>query len=964
MTRIERFAWMAVLGVGVAACGPVVPPPVDASGQGAAGGPYPSATQAPVPPPVQGKVALATAHQIRRIGGKVIVVRLDAPPQARVRCALDRISGVAPAGGQRSPAGDNHAEMEWDPLALPALSQSVRVTKAEWRPSCAADPLPVAVSGAVIQPSYAPFHLKLDDGDGTADSSMGLAWSTEDLLGAFKRRAEELDKSAGTLRPSGAKKMDPDEIEQALRTACKKLNTLLDAERRVITNDSPERSAQLQGHLVDSVRLCQQAGVKLSAETPSARGYNPFSPGPDGAFDAARDNLGKVAREVATSPDHAAWACKHAVAQLGLDPHDEEKGVDARALCRVGRALLEASYTTPGTQSNGISAVRVTFSSTDEAAGARTGQKPRAMLSGDGSALARRSFELASVGTAATELLTILAEVAVERAKAQGFEVVAGEIRKIVCDELIWRDDLRTSVLGLPKLSSEAPAEKKRLLPRTCASLKQLRLQEIASTAEVLSQNVIEDLLGIASDVFLQQLATLAPKGSGIDKLGSEGLSPVFSTLLRVLLDSAVHKRAVSTRELQTIVSTLATTDWARLFADGQALECSSTPKDVRCLLTCGLELGFSVLEECTQQGGCSSARITDLVSRPTDLFEVGSCKETVETLATEWPDLATLVVEADSILHATERDDPKALAGLTVRLLFQIAEKRICFGEGGQACSNLRDVREAAEGLLAGKAHQVIVPVTSILARAIVAARKDTSGACKNAGSDECLSLQEELEDYDLTLNKISRVIAAFASYAATYSSSDAPSTERTKELHEARKKAIESVIDAFTDRTGLGGRWIVSLGANAGLVTGGQVLDGVDGAQAVWPQLSVPMGLAMQKLPEEGKMRNLSWHLQVSPIDLGQFVAMKEDGTIDERPEPGNFACLCFQAGLLFGAPTSSIFVGVDLRWIPTLDFQSGNEAASSGGVFRFGGSVSYYVPFLDLWHQRPRGVKPEAK
>lgn len=214
--------------------------------------------------------------------------------------------------------------------------------------------------------------------------------------------------------------------------------------------------------------------------------------------------------------------------------------------------------------------------------------------------------------------------------------------------------------------------------------------------------------------------------------------------------------------------------------------------------------------------------------------------------------------------------------------------------------------------------------------------------------------------------LVRATQVLAAVSSYAQHYSAEQDPQQMQAERA--ARKKAIESLIDQATTRNHRQGDWIWSLGANVGFTVGWQRShrkvpnpDPMSMAPAfasheelMTPQLGLPMGLAVQRLPSgaaSGFCGRFGWHMQLSPIDLGQFLAYTGDGGINiDWP---NFFVVGGQAGLLISFSRRSrspdlINVGVDVRYAPGLRFA---EDPGPRGVARIGFYVSYYVPFFDF-------------
>jgi hypothetical protein len=224
-----------------------------------------------------------------------------------------------------------------------------------------------------------------------------------------------------------------------------------------------------------------------------------------------------------------------------------------------------------------------------------------------------------------------------------------------------------------------------------------------------------------------------------------------------------------------------------------------------------------------------------------------------------------------------------------------------------------------------------------------------------------------------DPLLNGISRVtplVSVLASNADNLEKAQA-NPEDAEALRTARKEALEAVIDATTQRDGRGGDVVVSLGANVALVPfrmsvsrevgtdktthpllfdvvattceAGAECIGVGSGELSIP-LALPMGLAVQKLPQlagDGRHYKPGSYLQLSPVDLGLFLPEATYGTNAEDLQWSDFLMLGVGGGVLLGRPQNLFSVGLDVRMAPYSEEKPWQFAVTAG----------YYLPFLDL-------------
>lgn len=204
--------------------------------------------------------------------------------------------------------------------------------------------------------------------------------------------------------------------------------------------------------------------------------------------------------------------------------------------------------------------------------------------------------------------------------------------------------------------------------------------------------------------------------------------------------------------------------------------------------------------------------------------------------------------------------------------------------------------------------------------------------------------------------------LVGAVASYVRTY--------EQTKSLdaaaaRDARRKAIASLIDSATDREGRETNVVYSLGAPVGFSAGVRLSAGDDASYgsrlgaydaAAGLQLRVPLAIAVQWLPKDDDDLFGS-HLALWVADLGQFTRTRPPGSTDEISWK-DFVGIGAQAGFLLGSKSHSLVLAAEASYAPGLYardvmlVENGQTTVRNvSGVFTFGVTLAYYVPFFDL-------------
>lgn len=218
--------------------------------------------------------------------------------------------------------------------------------------------------------------------------------------------------------------------------------------------------------------------------------------------------------------------------------------------------------------------------------------------------------------------------------------------------------------------------------------------------------------------------------------------------------------------------------------------------------------------------------------------------------------------------------------------------------------------------------------------------------------------------------------MLTAVSSYAASYRAAGDSNELDEGAREEERKKALEVVIDAFTDRSHRAGDFVVSVGADIGLQYAGmssprkndRLPNGKRDAQ-VYNPLTTPMGLAFQWLPNPvskvggcpiPKLPNrIGCHIMATVIDPAQYAMMNNWGNDARfvRATPATSIRIGLRIGLLLGEPSFPISIVGHGSYSPALEMwttdKAGNDVATppSLPVWMYGVSAGVYVPFLDF-------------
>lgn len=572
---------------------------------------------------------------------------------------------------------------------------------------------------------------------------------------------------------------------------------------------------------------------------------------------------------------------------------------------------------------------------------------------------------------AVTDTLAILAEIAVERAKAGALALLKQRLVDPFCTA--------PSKVTLAKLHLGFSDEL--ALPRTCEMLSSMRLDDILSSGRPLLVALRDDLRRTIAPAAITELA---PN----DGILQTGLQATLS-----VANAAVDRGGINALDSQLAIELLGSpeklglTIAAPVLADFRA----DLVQQVAALAAEGRsEIVTKLKSSCrTVDATCIASAVSDALEKPFTLSSaqpdkpdkqdhlkelIGAFLDKHETLSKFVGDAcqARLVVAAikhcqhdscsaqdltDLIRAPASHFEPDKTLPLALCWTGDGKQYRLPGGEAAEVARLVSDGLTLVAPVVDGKGRDRARALVRLLADVMKRWRPDPQ---VKGYIDSFTELAEALidQDYGTALNtflalaskvqpgnvpaparKVIQLLGAVASYAAVYGQTkDAD----PKAAREARKQALEGLIDQATDRHGRDEDTIVSLGSNVGLSaawTGGLR----SGWGDVEPGVRVPLGVTVDLKP----VGPVAFHVGVLFVDLGQFVHRDDMDELkpvhwDDFVSPG------LEVG--FALPRlldRKLNVSLHAAFAPSLP----QSDPSKSGVWRYGISIGYYVPFFDF-------------
>lgn len=472
-----------------------------------------------------------------------------------------------------------------------------------------------------------------------------------------------------------------------------------------------------------------------------------------------------------------------------------------------------------------------------------------------------------TIPDALRETLSLLAEIAVDRAKAEGARLLKKRIKKYLCDELTI-----DSVLGI------TPDGKQRLLPSTCGQLENLRITDLGASASGFVDALRQDIVDVVVPALVAKLA-----GTGAFSTTTK-LSASAKTMLPIV--TSMIRRGVQPDTVRLALLTL--------------LDATTIDANVK--------LAIQTALQCTKQ----ECTLGDL---ETFLSGISADKQF-------WPDVTLRLI---AIFRGKGNEDATKLGAELVDVMLDVV-KHECAGDA--KCEIVVGAfRDVSLGVIEGDYLRALGGLQAVLTST---------------------GLAVHLHGKPLEL------AASVASYISTYRDTKNQDATVAREL---RKKALEGLIDAATDRTNREGQWIASLGASVGFTGGRQYVRsdfGAIDAEQRLQDVRLPLGVMLQRMPGLDSKIGFGWYGLLAVADLAQFVtspALDDAGMpIEAETKWSDFVVAEIQAGLRFGNAQIPLTIGFDAYYTPRESFDVAGETKSTS-VVHVGFFAGFNVPFFDI-------------
>lgn len=622
-----------------------------------------------------------------------------------------------------------------------------------------------------------------------------------------------------------------------------------------------------------------------------------------------------------------------------------------------------------------------------------------------------RAFGLdTAIPAAVTEVLQLLAEIALDKAKAEALRAFKKEVVSRVCE------DLTPQVFGG---AGTAP-----LLPATCGQLENLRLADLGGSAPGLLAALRQDLAAVVVPQLVARLHVDADPATArflalvASRAAADGLSLDEVRLALVGLAADQATAAVTALPGDAVIRHALLRAVVAVAARCTSQPCSAA--DVLDALRAQIAPGGDLAGAARR---LLAEHLLDLAERAllVDSTAKALTPEIRAAAAKAWAAARSTLIDAVAAVDATA---PDQLAGaladaLAATLTGEAATAVKAAGADKALTSAVQRWIAANTSLTAGAAARVTALVGALpdLAAAVARARAILAGpaaASPRAQAAEVVALVLDLvvatrchgSDTDgdqrcrtevgavrdtvlgaldgdylralggvatglrlagtaLAPRKALELVGSIMSYLDTYrATKDLPEDQQRAR----RKQALEALIAAATDRSGRRGDTIISLSTSVGFVGGYRNLvhsRRADGTGDVATDLVLPIGFSVVKTFARGWTR---WaciprpnYAHFSVGDLGRFVSPPGSSSEQVR-QWSDFVALGFQGGWAVGLQVPFVF-GVEVSFAPQLRYQYDVEVdgtattpaqhytTATEGMFRAGVFVGFNVPLFDL-------------
>jgi hypothetical protein len=500
---------------------------------------------------------------------------------------------------------------------------------------------------------------------------------------------------------------------------------------------------------------------------------------------------------------------------------------------------------------------------------------------------------------AATETLQILGQIVVDRASAEAYRLIALRLRAaLACDELA------PPVLVKGKLPKPS-------FPKTCGLLGALRIEDLATSRDALLGALLHDATSYLGDV-QESLTEEQIRAEQVGALGVVGAA-VAGLLVRPKLPAESPQARAVLGALLSYVDTHfpSGSDAGSFKSQAERALAAGVLSYVRC--------DYEAAENKTKLSECAFTTYADAYAG-----ELAATRTAARSLAAELLAAATLVDAqnapdaASRVTHAVD-----AVLAASCMLLNHPDSPELACPEPARLDPKRLDM----------------LTVLALL-KPIVDGALDKDSNVVIGSVARALSLYADAE-YQKKRARAFLLLGSLVQYSASYAGQ---STDDAAERHEQRTKILESLTEAMSDRTARDGDDIWSFGGSFRGVAGARF-----GAKrpALLSPLGLPLGVAFDHVSEGSSG---SFHFELSPFDLGQYVAFDDRGVV-RTPKFADAVSPSVTVGVGWGR-SLPLVLGATCGYSPAFELAPAKpgEKAERGSV-NAGVTLGVYVPLVDL-------------
>jgi hypothetical protein len=508
----------------------------------------------------------------------------------------------------------------------------------------------------------------------------------------------------------------------------------------------------------------------------------------------------------------------------------------------------------------------------------------------------------------ATETLQILGQVVANRASSEAYRLVKLRLETLLsCDSA--PANAQTTPLALPIAS---PSQEKLLrptFPSTCRVLRPLRIEDIATSRDALLGAIVQD--GLA---YLQNVQVLAsPNQRQADELG-------VATIVNALVMPLIVRPKLLADDVQarTIVGALEN------YVDRH----SSDPYVERNRALHAIAAGVLAYTRCTFESTRAGSTVADCnFTAYADLYA-----------GNEWDTQAAaraLAGQLVSVASLTRSSDQPATLQRVIRAVDTLFASS-CMLLQASAAPNQPIEFKCPRPPEPVNAPQLPATAWLSFAQPIVDAALERDSNALIVSIAHALEVFAEAR-YTRDHQRALLLLGSLIQYSATYA---AQNQDNAEQLHEQRTKILESLTSAMSDRTARDGDDIWSLGGSLRLV-GGLRLGGA--GPALLSPLGLPIGFGFDHVASGSAG---GFHLEFSPIDLGQYVSFDNKADV-KTPKLADAIAPSVTFGIGWGR-SMPLVLGASFGYSPAFHLDPNKVTR---GTFNAGLTLGIYVPLIDM-------------